>query len=233
MAAAISNLGASATSAMVPMEEQLTILGQLQATMSGAEAGTKYRAFMKSAAKAGMALGMSFTDAAGNLLPMVEILKLLKARYGETISSVQKIKLQEAFGRKESLAVLDLLLPQIDALGDSIGNMKTSMQGGTAVTTQMALAMSDNLGDALGVLKNIFRNTFEAIGKTVLPMVKAIVAKITTVVEAFQNWARAHPGLVSRHSNNDGYSRFNFILASAVVKCQSTLAPTALRCNSH
>ena len=39
--------------------------------------------------------------------------------------------------------------------------------------------------------------------------------------------------LVSHHNNNDGYRRFSFILASAVVKCQSTLAPIALRCNSH
>ncbi|MBC8204965.1 MAG: phage tail tape measure protein [FCB group bacterium] len=196
MAAAISNLGASATSALVPMEEQLAILGTLQATMSGSEAGTKYRAFMKSAAKAGMELGMSFTDAGGKLRPMVEILKLLKARYGETITAMQKVKLQEAFGRIESVALIDLLLPQIDALGDSITGMKASMQGGTSVTTQMALAMSDNLGAALGVLKNITRNTFEEIGKTVLPMVRAIVAKVTSAVEAFQNWVHVHPGLV-------------------------------------
>ena len=41
MAGAIKMLGASATNANVPMEEQLAILGQLQATMSGTEAGTK------------------------------------------------------------------------------------------------------------------------------------------------------------------------------------------------
>ena len=56
MAESISSLGAIATTAKVPMQEQLTILGMLQATMSGSEAGTKYKAFMKSAAKAGEAL---------------------------------------------------------------------------------------------------------------------------------------------------------------------------------
>jgi len=196
MAGAISSLGASATSALVPMEEQFAVLGALQATMSGSEAGTKYRAFMKSAAKAGIELGLSFTDARGQLLPIVDILKLIKARYGETISAVQKVKLQEAFGRIESVALIDLLLPQIDSLSDSIGSVKSAMQGGTAGAMQMALAMSDNLGSALGVLKNVMRNTFEELGKTVLPMVRAIVSKVTSAMEAFQNWARAHPGLV-------------------------------------
>ncbi|MBL7192075.1 type I restriction enzyme HsdR N-terminal domain-containing protein [bacterium] len=65
---------------------------------------------------------------------------------------------------------------------------------------------------------------------------------VKSILHGIINWERVNREdfkghcnirLVSRHSNNDGYSRFNFILASAVVKCQSTLAPTALRCNSH
>ena len=42
MASAISALGGSATQANVPLEEQLSVLGMLQATMGGSEAGTKY-----------------------------------------------------------------------------------------------------------------------------------------------------------------------------------------------
>ena len=63
MAESIKALGASATTAQVPLEEQLAVLGMLQATMSGSEAGTKYRAFLKSAAKGGEELGLKFTDA--------------------------------------------------------------------------------------------------------------------------------------------------------------------------
>lgn len=47
MAESIKTLGASATTAQVPLEEQLAVLGMLQATMSGSEAGTKYRAFFE------------------------------------------------------------------------------------------------------------------------------------------------------------------------------------------
>ena len=67
MAQGIQSLGASATTANVPLEEQLAILGMLQATMGGAEAGTKYKAFLRSAAKGGEALGLSFLDANNQL----------------------------------------------------------------------------------------------------------------------------------------------------------------------
>lgn len=63
MAAAIESLGASATNTKVPLEEQLSVLGMLQATMSGSEAGTKYAAFIQSAAKGGEELGLAFVDA--------------------------------------------------------------------------------------------------------------------------------------------------------------------------
>ena len=85
MAESIKALGASATTAQVPLEEQLAVLGMLQATMSGSEAGTKYRAFLKSAAKGGEELGLKFTDANNQLLSMPEILEILKGKFGETI----------------------------------------------------------------------------------------------------------------------------------------------------
>lgn len=44
----------------------------LQATMGGAEAGTKYKAFLRSATKGGEALGLKFTDANNQLLSMPE-----------------------------------------------------------------------------------------------------------------------------------------------------------------
>jgi hypothetical protein len=117
LAGAISNLGASATSALRPLEEQLTVLGLLSATMSGPESGTMYKAFMKSAAKAGEELGISFVDAQHNLLPIADILEKIKGKYGETIDAMEKIQLQEAFGRIESLGVVDLLLPKIVTSG--------------------------------------------------------------------------------------------------------------------
>ena len=91
MAQSIQSLGASATTANVPLEEQLSILGMLQSTMSGSEAGTKYKAFLRSAAKGGEALGLSFTDANNQLLSMPESLDQLQGKFGETMDAAEKM----------------------------------------------------------------------------------------------------------------------------------------------
>ncbi len=67
MADAIKNIGAVAAANNVPLQEQLAILGQLQTTMPGSEAGTLYKAFIMKAAEAGDQLGLSFTDTTGRL----------------------------------------------------------------------------------------------------------------------------------------------------------------------
>ncbi|MFQ8761062.1 MAG: phage tail tape measure protein [Intestinimonas sp.] len=95
MAQAIQTLGASATTAQVPLEEQLSVLGMLQATMGGSEAGTKYKAFLRSAAKGGEALGLSFLDANNQLLSMPEILDVLRGKFGETMDAAEKMELQK------------------------------------------------------------------------------------------------------------------------------------------
>ena len=85
MSSAFTSIGAAATSVGVGMTEQMAILGTLQSTMSGSEAGTKYRAFLAGAAKAQAALNMQFTNAKGKMMTMVDILKQIKGRYGEKI----------------------------------------------------------------------------------------------------------------------------------------------------
>lgn len=196
MAAAISNLGASATSAKRPLEEQLAVLGMLQATMAGSEAGTHYRAFIKSAAEAGQQLGISFVDARNNLLPVTEILERIKGKYGETVDAVEKMELQKAFGRIEAMAAVDLLLPQIGALTSNIDMLGVAMQGGTATTLRMAESMNRDLGASFTLLKQRVHNAFEVLGKSILPLVTPMIQAASQAALAFQQWGEAHPGLV-------------------------------------
>ena len=88
MASAISALGGTATSANVPLEEQLSVLGMLQATMSGSEAATKYKALLNAATGAGEKLGLNFLDADKQLRSLPEILGILKSKYGDSIDAV-------------------------------------------------------------------------------------------------------------------------------------------------
>lgn len=109
MASSISALGATATNANVPLEEQLAILGQLQTTMSGSEAATKYKSFLNQASSAGEKLGLTFLDSNNQLLSMPEILTALKSKYGDTIDAVEKRELKEAFGTDEAVALIDVV----------------------------------------------------------------------------------------------------------------------------
>ena len=136
MSAAFTSVGAAATSVGVGMTEQMAILGTLQSTMSGSEAGTKYRAFLAGAAKAQDALNMSFTDSQGQLLPIVDILEQIKGRYGDTVSVAEAAELSKAFGTQEATAMIQLLMQNTDGLAtsiDALGQVK-----GLDVAEQMA-----------------------------------------------------------------------------------------------
>jgi len=196
MAAAISRLGAAATTAMVPMEEQLSVLGMLQATMSGEEAGTKYKQFMLNTARAGQQLGLSFTDARGQLLPMADVLDTLKQKFGQTINATEKLQIQQAFGTVEALAVVDLLIGKTDDLRSNIGALAAAMQSGSSLTLEMAQAMDRGLGPVLTLTRQRLSNTLEELGKPLAEMIGPVLDRISGMVEAFRSWAETHPGLV-------------------------------------
>lgn len=217
MAAAISNLGAAATTAMVPMEEQLAVLGMLQATMSGEEAGTKYKRFMLSAAQAGQTLGLRFTDAHGQLLPMADILETLKSRFGETVDATEKLELRKAFGTVEALAVVDLLGSKIGALRSNVDAMASAMQSGSSVTLEMAQAMDRGLGPVLALTKQRLSNTLEQIGKPMAEMIGPVLDKISAMVESFRAWAETHPGLIKLGMAITLISGVAFTLAGGVL----------------
>ena len=133
MASAISMLGATATNNKISMEEQMAILGQLQTTMSGSEAPTKYKSFLNTAPSAGEKLGLSFVDANNQLLTTPEILQKLKDKYGDTLDAVEKQEIKSAFGTDEAVAMIDLLYNDIDGLTGGIDSLASSMKRGVSV----------------------------------------------------------------------------------------------------
>ena len=188
MSAAISNLGAAATSANVSFAEQLSILGQLQATMSGSEAATKYRAFLTGAAKASDDLGLSFVDANNNLRSMPDILEELRGHYGDTIDAIEEQELKKAFGSDEAIGLIKLLYPEVDQLKQNIDGMSESVKGGTAVTEEMASAILKGPGKVLPRVMQQISNMTVAVGGLLAPAVLAIgnvLGSAATSVAAF------------------------------------------------
>ncbi len=197
MAAAIQSLGASATNAQVPLEEQLSILGMLQATMSGSEAGTKYNAFLRSAAKGGEALGMSFVDANNQLLSMPEILDMLHGKFGDTLDAAEKMELQKAFGDSETIKLIDLMYGKVGELENNIVSMYGSLGQGTAATLEMADAINSSDPAKFEVMRQKIHNIGETISNAVTPNVMEYMDKMSGVVDKAGEWVSSHSGVVN------------------------------------
>lgn len=188
MSAAISNLGAAATTANVPFGEQLSILGMLQKTMSGSEAATKYRAFLSSATGASEKLGLSFMDSNNQLLSMPEIIGQIKDKYGETIDALEADELKKAFGTEEAVALITQLYGQTDILTASINEMGSSLQSGTTKTEAMAKAMNKGkefqlLGQQMGNLSSLIGRTFAPAAYELSEFIGGVVSKASTWIE--------------------------------------------------
>lgn len=188
MSAALSSLGATATSAGVSFAEQLSILGRLQSTMSGSEAATKYRAFLTSVAEAGDKLKLSFTDANNKLLSTPEIINAIKEKYGETIDAVEKQELKKAFGTDEAVAMIELMYNETDALTGNINTMNVSLGEGTKKTREMAEAINkgkefDLLGQQVGNLSSTIGQIFAPVATKMASVIGSVVTSIQTFTE--------------------------------------------------
>lgn len=188
MASAISTLGATATNNNVPLEEQLAILGQLQTTMSGSEAATKYKPFLNQATKAGEALGLQLTDDNNRLLSTPEILEKLKGKYGETIDAVEKKELKDAFGTDEAVAMIDLLYNNVDSLTTGVDDLSASMKQGSSVTKEMAEAINNTPEQKFQVLKQQIHNNVEELGNGLLPAVNDTMDKVSGLIKRGGEW---------------------------------------------
>lgn len=188
MASAISALGATATNANVPLEEQLAIMGQLQTTMSGSEAATKYKSFLNQASSAGEKLGLTFLDTNNQILSMPEILTELKSKYGDTIDAVEKRELKEAFGTDEAVALIDLLYNNVETLDSGIQDLQGSMKSGISVTEEMAEAINNTPEQKFQVLKQQIHNNVEELGNGLLPAVNNTMDKVSGLIKKGSEW---------------------------------------------
>lgn len=197
MAQSISTLGGTATSANVPLEEQLSVLGMLQATMSGSEAATKYKALLNTATGAGEKLGLNFLDANNQLRSMPEIIGILHSKYGDTIDAMEKKSIKEAFGSDEAVAVIDLLYGKTDQLQNGILDMYDAMGGGAAAANEMATAINSTESQKYTVLKQLLHNVTEELGTGLLPTVNSWLSSGTKMIGKVSEWIQNNQELAS------------------------------------
>jgi len=189
MSGAFTAIGAEAQSAGIGMHEQMAILGTLQATMSGSESGTKYKAFLAGVGKAQKALNLEFTDSQGAMLPMVDILNKIKGKYGETLDVAEGDALAKAFGSQEAVATVKLLMGDINGLSGSIN--KLGQVKGMGQAEKMAAAMTDQ-SERLSQSWYVIRAAF---GSAVLPAFNEFVGWIADMGKEVLWFTQTFPNL--------------------------------------
>ena len=189
MAGAFGTLGAEATAGGIAMSEQIAILGTLQATMSGSEAGTKYKAFLAGIGKAQTRLGLSFTDSTGKMLSMPAILQKIYDKYGMIDTTAKSDALQKAFGTKEASSLIKLLMQDMDGLSGSMRDL--SRITGMDKAIQMAEAQIDPWQRTAAAIQAVSI----AFGAALLPALTPVLNSITAVGEKLVLWADLFPNI--------------------------------------
>ncbi len=167
LSGSISRLGAMAVTKGVTLTEQFATIGMLKSTFdSASEAATGFTAFLGGVGKAQNKLGLKFTDSSGKMLPVVEILELIKGKYGSLEDVATQDLIKEAFGSDEAVKMITGLIGKTEALRQANINLNNDIKVGT-LTEDMANAMS--AGDAFDLLGNRLLNLSSVVGKTLVP----------------------------------------------------------------
>lgn len=191
MSAAFTALGANATSAGIKLEEQMAILGKLQATMSGSEAGTKYKAFLAGVGQAQKELGLKFTDGQGRMLPVLQILDKLKKKYGSLDVLADSDLIKKAFGSDEAVSMLKLLIQDTGGLATNIKALEDIKGMGKAEA--MARKMVDPFHKLNAALNTVAAAWWQKLLPPVNDAVEAFnrfMGKVLWFIDTFPNITR-------------------------------------------
>lgn len=193
MAAAISNIGAVASSAGRPMEEQLAIMGQLQMTMSGEEAGVLYKNFILNAVDAGKKLGLEFVNAEGRMKSVSEILRLIMQKYPDLQQAQAQTDIQEAFGSDRAIRFVLQASQGIEKLDENIQLIRKSMLEGTKITTAMAEKVNQGPNEQFAILRQRVLIIARILGKSLTPAFKRVTDVLGNFALALQRVATVAP----------------------------------------
>jgi len=208
MQAAIESAGAGATNFGMKMTEQMTLLGMMQQQMAAGEAGTALKAFAANAARAHDAFAkMEITDKRpvrvrvidenGMLREMPDILADLKARYGETLDTIEAAEIAKAFGTEEAMKMINALYGQEEAVRANADALQDAARQGAAFTESMAANVDDYDGAKWKLFIQQLDVMKQKIGAGLLPAMDALVPLLGGAARAVGDFAAKHPGLVA------------------------------------
>ena len=185
---AFKEVGSIATAAGVDIAEQFAVIGSLSSTMEGGDAGGRYKAFFENLGAASEKMGLKFTDANGNALPMLQIMDKLQGKLGDLTSASASAKLMEVFGG-EGAQVISSLAKDTDRLRN--GMDKLGKVRGLEDAQNMAMAMVDpwqQFGAAVEALRIAF-------GQALIPILTPLMAKLSDIAGTMTRWTQMFPNI--------------------------------------
>jgi len=185
----ISNIGAQAKKMGVSLSEELSIIGNAKSAFNSAsEAATGYRAFLDGTANAQKKLGLSFVDAEGKMLPMVEILKKIKKKYGADLGSIKaQQELKAAFGSSEAVKIVNALVDKTDALTKSQKELNAATMQNVEI-----MAKSRNKGHEFEILNHQITNLSSTIGSIFAPVATDMATVVGDIISSVQTFTQEH-----------------------------------------
>lgn len=170
------------------MDEQLAVMGMLKQT-KGTEAGGIYDAFLKSAIEGGKQLGLSFTDAQGQMLEFPDILQKLQAKFGNTIEGNVKAQaaLNKAFG--DGAQALTATWGQADKLRQHMRDM------GNTQGLDHAVAMAKKMADMWERVDQVWKRIRIAVGMQLIPAISPLADYAINAGTQFGKWLEMFPNI--------------------------------------
>jgi TP901 family phage tail tape measure protein len=173
--------GPVAKSLGMSLEDTVAVLGVLgNVGIQGSEAGTALRRLSVIAAGSGEELealfGISNTDAAGNLKPLVQVLDEINTVTANMPVAERTAKMAKAFGL--------LGITSANVLSQSAGGVRdlsASLKDADGVAARTAAEMDAGLGGAMRILTSAVEGVALAIGDALAPSLQALVEGLTAV----------------------------------------------------
>ncbi|EKQ1728005.1 phage tail tape measure protein [Salmonella enterica] len=189
MSAAFTALGANAQAMKVSAAEQFAVLGQLQSTMSGSEAGTKYKSFLAGIGNAQKVLGLNFTNRDGSAKGITDIIDLIKGKFGDLSKVADADLLKKAFGSDEAVSMIKLLAGDVDGLKKNINSL------GNIKGMDKAVEMAKKMVDPWDQVNSLLEQVRVSIGLRLDPVFAPFLQKIIDGGKAFMKWLDAFPNI--------------------------------------
>ncbi|WP_294990366.1 phage tail tape measure protein [uncultured Stenotrophomonas sp.] len=186
----LAALGATVAGMGIESEVSATGIKNMLLTLSSGDAATKRQveSFEKLGLKAGDLAQAMQKDAGGAILDVLEKLKKLpKAEQAATMTQL--------FGR-ESIGAIAPLLTNLDLLKENFGKVTDAQKYGGSMNAEYA-ARVGTAENGLILLKNSATVLSQRLGKTLLPTVKELAARVAKVADRMAEWVTKNPQLVA------------------------------------